>query len=409
MHIRVLLAAACAAWVVPAASEATAPKPLYHFTRGSDGGYPSGMLYRDASGNLYGTTDAGGLMDCGSDGCGVVFKLAPDGTRSTVHAFAGGPDDGRFPRLSGLVADKDGNLYGTTEFGGVGVCEGWGCGTVFKIAPNGDESIVHFFSQNGTDGIQPTGGVTIDKYGSLYGTAYGPTGADGGVVFKIKPDGTETILHKFTGADGIFPSGPLAVDSAGNVYGATQQGGLSCDVGSTTCGVVFEITRDGTETTLYQFSGGADGYDPMGGVVRDVAGNLYGTTYSGGVSGSHCGNVGCGTVFKLAPNGTKTVLHTFAGGDDGAFPMSGIFLNKAGNLFGMTTNGGATASGSSPGLGVIYEIAPGGTETVLASLGKRVGNLPLASLIGDAGGNLYGVTYLGKDAAKYGTVFRVKP
>jgi uncharacterized repeat protein (TIGR03803 family) len=421
MNIRVLLAAAgIAASLSAGMAQAAAPVALYHFPGGSGGSFPMGNLLRDAAGNLYGTASSGGGVGCGGVGCGMVYQLAPNGTQTIIHAFAGDASDGRYPYW-GLVADSAGNLYGTTQLGGAGNCA-FGCGVVYKIAPDGSETIVHSFSRDGTDGVIPTGGLTIDKYGNLYGTASGPTQEDGGVVFKIAPNGTETVLHVFGGTgDGITPSGQLAVDGAGNVYGTTQYGGVICAAGTYTCGTVFKITKTGTESVLYAFKGAyfiglSDGDGPMGGLVRDAAGNLYGTTWLGGGQKSTCrdnqGEDGCGTVFKIDPSGTETVLHAFADGTDGAYPLGPVLLTKAGNLLGMTANGGLTSNsgGSSDfGWGVIYQIAPDGTETVLTDLGKKVGGVPHGGLISDPKGTLYGVTYDGKQAAKFGTVFRFKP
>jgi uncharacterized repeat protein (TIGR03803 family) len=304
-------------------------KVLYAFSGGSDGAYPGSNLVMDGSGNLYGATEEGGL------GVGTVFKLAPHGTETVLHAFKSAPD-GSVP-IGNLVADGSGNLYGTTYSGGNtggSECGDGGCGTVFKIAADGSEAILHAF-QGGDDGWQPYGGVILDSQGNLYGTTSGGggSGCDGfgcGTVFEVAPDGTETVLYAFQGGnDGDKPGGSLMMDGSGNLYGAA--GG-----GASNRGTVFKLAPDGTETVLYTFTYGSDGYDPNGGLVADSAGNLYGTTSDGGGAGKGGGH---GVAFELAPDGTETVLYSFKG-DHGRFPAAGLLLGKHGDLYGTTAAGG---------------------------------------------------------------------
>jgi uncharacterized repeat protein (TIGR03803 family) len=273
-------------------------------------------LLVDAQGNLYGTTLQGSA--CCAAYVGVVFKLDSTGKETILHSFIGGPGttDGVGPS-GGLVRDFAGNLYGTTGNGGTS----YG-GVVFKLDPAGKETILHDFAGPPADSSGPNG-LVRDLAGNLYGTTTGGSGADYGVVFKVEPSGKETILHRFTGmpSDGSFPSARPLRDFAGNLYGTTDSGGTSG------WGVVYKIDPNGNETILYSFHGGAGGGTPLGGeLIRDFAGNLYGTTYQGGASNN-------GVVFKLDPMGQETVLYSFAGGPaDGANPEGGLVRDFAGNL-----------------------------------------------------------------------------
>jgi len=321
---------------------------LYRFPHGS--GYSRTGVVADNLGNLYGTTPAGGSCAATREGCGIVFKIAPDGTGTTLYAFQGGTD-GASPS-GGLVIDGTGNLYGTTGGGG------YGYGTVFKIAPDGAETVLHAF-QESIDGSYPAAGVILDSSGNLYGTTVlspedGPyTGY--GTVFKLAPDGTETILYSFKGrgsGDGEMPYAPVVMDAVGNLYGTTGYGGdaESCDAG---CGTVFRLSPDGREKVLHEFHGGADGFVGVygSGLVLDSAGNLYGVAHGGSGTGCNSGD-GCGIVFKMSPHGKEKVLHTFEGGTaDGEDPRSPLtFYN--GNLYGATYAGGAH------GVGTVFKLKP---------------------------------------------------
>src|SRR5215469_2122652 len=272
----------------------------YTFTGGSDGSGPSSSLIFDNAGNLYGTTQGGG-----ANRNGTVFKLTPSGTETVLYSFKGG-NDGADP-FGGVIADKAGNLYGTTYSGGGNA----GCGIVFKLAPDGTESVLHVFG-SGRDGCNPWAGVVMDAAGNLYGTTVsgGGTGCSPygcGTVFKIATDGTETVLHAFADVpDGANPYSPLLMDKAGNLYGTTEYGGTNLPAGSV--GTVFKIAPDGTESVLHAFDY-TDGSYPTAGLIMDKAGNLFGTTAWGSIIGA---------VFKLAPDGTETVLHTFTDVPDGA-------------------------------------------------------------------------------------------
>jgi uncharacterized repeat protein (TIGR03803 family) len=254
---------------------------LYRFTGAADGAHPMAALLRDSKGNLYGEAYFGG----GADNCGTVFKITPTGQETVLHTFKS--SDGCNP-LGGLVADSKGNLYGITLAGGASLV-----GTVFTISPTLRETVLHSFQGGPADGEYPEKGLVRDANGNLYGTtAVGGTSFEG-TVFEVTPAGTETILHSFSGgADGSLPSSTLVIDTLGNLYGTTDNGGGSgCGTG---CGAVFEIDATGTERLLYSFADSPDGSHPYAGLLQDANGNLYGTTSSGGASSK-------GTVFKVVP------------------------------------------------------------------------------------------------------------
>src|ERR1039458_5027725 len=199
-------------------------------------------------------------------------------------------------------------------------------------AQTATETVLHHFASP-PQGAYPEAGVVRDPAGNLDGTTVNGGAAGWGVVFKLDTAGRQTVLYNFTGgADGGNPSGGVIGDSAGNFYGTTLNGGAA------SWGVVFKLDKSGHETVLYSFTGGTDGWNPSGGVIRDSAGNLYGTTQIGGAEG-------WGVVFKLDKSGQETVLYSFTGGTDGWNPSGGVIRDSAGNLYGTTS----TTSGSAPG------------------------------------------------------------
>jgi len=383
----------------------------------TDGSSPLGGLISDSSGNRYGTTSAGGSNACyGQAGCGTVFKLASSGAFSSLYDFGGElKKDGDAP-YSALVADAAGNLYGTTELGGgVAKCYRKPCGTVFRLTTAGSESLFFTF-RSSKFGQMPIAGLTIDRSGNLYGTtvAGGRGACDCGTVFEIKADGKEKVLHSFKG--GSDGSGPwyagVILDASGNLYGTTVfGGGTGC--GGAGCGTVFKITPNGTETVLYAFAGGSDGANPEGGLLADGAGNIYGVTQDGG--GTGCDG-GCGTVFKISSEGVESVLHAFAGGNDGGYPEGALIEDNAGNLFGTTVIGGDTGctENGGAGCGTLFQLEPDGTETVLhAFAGGTDGVSPQAGLMADSAGDLFGTTLAGGNTdcsgLGCGTVFELSP
>lgn len=320
--------------VVYAVTPGGAEKVLYTFSSES-GCSPTAGLIRDANGNLYGTTAA-----CGADGFGTVFKVTAGHTGTVLYNFTGGSDGGQ--PLAALLRDAEGNLYGTTNEGGARGCFGLGCGTVFEVTPDGTETVLHAFAA-GADGENPVAALVRDSEGNLYGTT-GQAGPECcGTVFQLTSSGTENILFGFNFIDGTGPGPNRLVRAAdGNIYGTTSAGGASGD------GTIFEIAADGTETTLYNFTGAADGFAPYGGVIRDARGNLFGTAFQG--AGIDCNDAGCGTVYVLTAGGKFQVLHTFTGGLDGGNPAAGLVMDQAGSLYGTTYNGGAH------GFGTVFEL-----------------------------------------------------
>ncbi|HTT82406.1 MAG TPA: choice-of-anchor tandem repeat GloVer-containing protein [Rhizomicrobium sp.] len=368
-------------------AQAKNDKVLYSFTGGSDGSEPFAGMIADGAGNLYGTTSLGG-----ADGHGTVFKIASDGTESVLHSFDG--TDGNEPSAAPIM-DGAGNLYGTTFVGGAN-----GAGAVFKLTPGGTESVLYAFT-GGTDGQFLQAGVIEDSAGNLYGTALLGGAYDHGDVYRLAPDGTLTVLYSFTGGnDGAEPEGSLVEDSSGNLYGTTSHGGADND------GTVFRLAADGTETVLHSFSGGSsDGSEPFAGLIIDSAGNLYGTTFQGG---SH----NMGTVFKVAADGAETMLYALQGGNDGASPEANLVEDGKGNLYGTASLGGGTGCGGS-GCGTVFEITGRGSEKVLHRFaGAKDGAEPASGLVLNQQGLLYGTASFGGGAgcggSGCGTVFRLK-
>ena len=233
---------------------------LYSFTDGADGAYPQAGVIRDAEGNLYGTT-----LEGGANNLGCVYKLDSTGNETVLYSFKGSPD-GRYPS-GAVVRDRDGNLFGTTQFGGAI----WDARTVYKLDPAGNETILHRFGDDG-DGASPIAGLVLDAVGNLYGTT--PYGGRSlvGVVYKVDVHGNETVLHSFSfGGDGAVPAGSIILDAKGNLYGATSKGGAFGQ------GTVFTLDPAGDESVIYSFTGGADGSSPQAGVFLDTTGNLTGT------------------------------------------------------------------------------------------------------------------------------------
>jgi uncharacterized repeat protein (TIGR03803 family) len=351
---------------------------------GQDGSWISAMHKYGASGAL-----ALGLVLAIATGVTISAQAQ---TYSAIYNFNGG-STGSGP-TGNLLRDGTGNLRGTTAFGGAGF------GVVFKVSATGSETILYTFA-GGADGGKPQAGLLLAPLGYYYGTTYSGGAFGQGVVFKLKGS-IETVVHSFGGADGSHPAAGLIRDKAGNFYGTTYYGGAAGG------GTVFKIDTTGTETVLYSFSGGADGKWPQGRLVLDTLGNLYGTTFGGGIVNCDKGLHGCGVVFKLDTTGTETVLYTFTGGTDGGSPMAGLVRDGGGNLYG-TTNAGGTANcplNGSAGCGVVFKVSKTGTMTVLHTFVNSDGSNPAADLIRDSAGNLYGTTQTG-GATGLGTVFKL--
>jgi uncharacterized repeat protein (TIGR03803 family) len=319
----------------------------------NDGIDPMGDLFRDGAGNLYGTTENGGTYNHGA-----VFKLNANGAYSVLYSFTGGADGG-YP-LAGVIRDAAGNLYGTTLAGGVSRY-----GTVFRLNTTGEETVLHSFGPD-KGGDDPMGGLIEDAAGNLYGTASeggdldcNNIGFGCGTVFKLSATSVYTVLYTFRGeTDGGLPLAGLILDAEGNLYGTTSMGGeLDCDAGFG-CGTVFKLDSAGNETVLYSFIGGIGGSSPQANLVRDAAGNLYGTTGAGGDLSCLVGGDGCGIVFKLHGTGQLDVLHRFHASGDGAYANAGLLLDRASGLYGPTSEGGDLNCNTGFGCGTIFEITP---------------------------------------------------
>ena len=268
---------------------------LHTFDGNRDFGYPYGRLVIDAAGTIYGATEGG-----------FVYKLTADGAYTKLHTFAGGNDGAGL--IHGLTADADGNLYGTTEEGGGSSRCDNGCGTIFKLTPDGQETVLYSFGGGLHDGWNPKAGVTLDAAANLYGTTYQGGTYNRGTVFKLASDGL-TVLYSF-GAGHPF-SAPI-FDQSGNLYGTT----------SDFFGDIYKLTPDGTYTVLHHCD--TSGEYPNWDLIIDKSGNLYGIFSAPG------------QVFKVAPDGTTTTLYEFAGGADGASPLGPLFMDPNGNLYGTT-------------------------------------------------------------------------
>jgi uncharacterized repeat protein (TIGR03803 family) len=355
--------------LVPASDGSWKEIVLHNFNNdGTDGIYPIGPLIFDAAGNLYGSTLATGDKSyCFTNiTCGTVFKLMPKAgggwTEKVLHNF--NTEATGYHPLSPLIFDPAGNLYGTTDAGGVYVK-----GTVFELTPKAgggwEHRVLHNFGHNAGDGAGPWG-VVFDASGNLYGTTFagGLYGSpycgsnDGcGVVFELSPtaggDWVEKILYKFgppnSCANGCNPNGGLILSADGlSLYGTTQEGG------ALGLGTVFELTSAGNgrwkENVLHSFGSGTDGWEPNPGLIFDATGSLYGTTGLGG-NGTNCDVDGCGTVFKLTPMAgdrwVETILHNFSNnGSDGYGPNGALVFGDTGSLYGTTREGGAYNSGT---------------------------------------------------------------
>jgi uncharacterized repeat protein (TIGR03803 family) len=357
---------------------------LHTFTGGNDGseggnfinniGSDAGNLVFGPSGNLYGSAVLGGTTEtvCDNDGCGVIYELAPNGSgewaQNTLHMFSG--SDGFWPQ-SGVVLDQAGNIYGTTEWGGP--CLTTGCGPNCLI--------------------------------SGCGVAYELSPAGGG-QWNFK------ILHAFTGgADGANPWGNLILDASGNLYGGTVLGGSLTKCPTEGCGVIFELSPQANgswkETVLHTFAQ-TDGDQTYGGLTLDPAGNLFGTT-------AHGGPVGWGVVFRLAPGSsgkwTYSIVHAFSGYSDGANPAGNLLIDRAGNIFGATTDGGVHACGGDEGCGVIFGISRSPTgewiKHNIYTVPSSGSTSAVGSIAADSSGNLY-ETLLGSGGI-YGAVIELSP
>jgi uncharacterized repeat protein (TIGR03803 family) len=360
-----------------------------HSFDGTDGRLSFAGLVQATNGNLYGTTYYGG-----TENSGEVFEITSDGTLTTLHSFCSksGCTDGEYTYVV-PIQGADGNFYGTTYLGGSNEL-----GTVFKVTPSGAFTTLHTFG--GPDGSEPLAGLIQATNGDLYGTTYLGGSEGDGTIFKITPSGAFTTLHSFCSqsgcADGENPFAGLIQGIDGILYGTTFGGGSAKGFGT-----VFKITPSGTLTNLHSFcaqSGCPDGKFPQTGLIQASNGNLYGTTISGGAYGD-------GTIFEITPNGKLTTLYSVcsqSGCPDGNYLYAGLIQATDGNLYGIMDVGGAN------GAGTIFKITLSGTLTTLYNFcsqsGCPDGQYPSAGLVQGTDGNLYGTTADG-GAKGYGTVF----
>jgi len=334
-------------------------------------------------------------------------------TAKVLYSFGSTSTDAMQP--SGLlIQGSDGNFYGTTEVGGLPDCnfgnaathtsDVIGCGTVYKITSAGEETVLHLFTPASGDGIYPTS-LIEGSDGNFYGTTFEGGANNLGTIFKLTPQGAETILYSFSASDGAGPPDGLIQGSDGNFYGTTASGGVSG------AGTVFRLTPQGVETVLYSFTGNfeafgspptasTDGANPVGQLVEGSDGNFYGVTSNGGLiiyTSDEGGVTWGGTAFKVTPAGVETVLRRFSGGpDDGWSPNGGLIQGSDGTLYG-TTQGG---------LGTVFSITPAGVEAILHSFDGSDGAVPAAGLTQGSDGNFYGTTSIeGKN--KGGTMFQL--
>ena len=377
------LLAATVALCLPGAVLGQSYEVLHAFAL--DGNGPLSPLIQAADGQFYGTTNTGGAI-----GFGVVFKMDSAGNLTTLHSFAGSPSDGGSP-IAGLIQATDGNFYGTTAGGGDS-----GNGTVFRTDSSGDLTTLHSF--DGSDGSYPAAGLIQAADGNFYGTTKDGGALRFGTVFRMDPAGNVTTLHSFAGTpSGAYSSAGLIQGIDGNFYGTTTSGGSGSCAGG--CGTVFRMDSSGNLITLHSFAGppGEGSLPIYAGLVQAKDGNFYGTTNNGGTGGKD----GKGTVFRIDLSGNLTTLHSFGGApSDGGFPYAGLIQASDGNLYGTTTSGGSSNSGT------VFKVDSTGSLTTLHSFTDS-GLGSAAGLMQATDRNFYGTTVRGTGTTYYGTVFRM--
>jgi len=388
---------------------------IYNFSNYTgDAAYPQSGLVADSDGNLYGTTEYGG-----GNNLGAVFELKLSSgtwTESLLYSFAGGTTDGEYPYYSALVFDKSGNIYGTTVYGGTE-----NAGTVFELTPSGGgnytETILHsFLSYAESDGSYPQAALSIDSSGNIFGTTQSGGKYNNGTIFEFTPSGKTwkyKLIHSFDSTDGgaYYPYGGITQGADGYYYGTTEYGGYAYNAG-TIYRMFLEKSGWSVQNVFYFLEGG-DGIYPLTSLTIDPTGNLYGTTYAGG-SGEACGG-GCGTVYKMTLGKTnkytQSVIYSFQGSyKDGINPYYGadLAIDASGNLYGTTQTGGSTDNE-----GIVFELTPKkGTykETVLHAFEDSSGDDGYYPRGGPilVNGKVYGTTYSGGTHGT-GIVYEITP
>ncbi|QMU29621.1 choice-of-anchor tandem repeat GloVer-containing protein [Adhaeribacter radiodurans] len=348
---------------------------LHQFNYTTDGGYPHGSLVKGADGNFYGLTSAGG-----SNTYGTIFKITPSGTFTVIKNFeysTGAKPNGH------LTVGKDGNFYGMTYNGGTN-----GTGVIFKLTPGGTYSVLHHFNKP-TDGGNSYGSLTQGKDGNFYGMTYSGGTFNYGTIFRISSTGTFKVVHHLQTLDGTYPDrNNLVSASDGNLYGMIRTGG------NNGTGTIFKLTTAGAFNVIRHLDYRNDGGRPTSSLVQGADGALYGTTSQGGTNGY-------GTIFKITTKGTLTVLHHLEVKTDGGTPMGALYRNSDGNFYGLNSDGGKAFYGT------IFKITPSGTYTVLNTFnGASQGNSPSGSIILAKDGAYYGTTNNG-GANQHGTIFKI--
>ena len=404
----------CLLWttLVAGAAQAQTYTVLHNFTGAGDGATPMSGVTLDRGGNLYGTATYGGNVggNCGAGGCGVVYRLANHNSNwvlTPLYSFLGG-SDGMNPQRGSVVFGPDGSLYSTT-FAGGGSCNGSneGCGTVFKLQPPATacQSVscpwreTILHSFDGAGGSGPLGAVVFDQQGNVDGATNSGGFHNGGTVFQL--DASGGYMEDIIFHPYGYPGSSVSMDRERNLYGSTF-------IGMDGPGTIFELTPSGsdwTSTELHTFTGGSDGAYPLAGVILDTAGNLYGATTAGGVGQG-------GTVFELSPsNGgwSYSLLYSFAHPGNGLLtvgPVGNLALDAAGNLYGTTLSDGAY------GYGAVFKLTHSGqgwTYTPLHDFTNGVdGGVPFSGLVLDTSGTLYGTASTG-GAFGRGVVFQIVP
>jgi uncharacterized repeat protein (TIGR03803 family) len=387
-RVTAFLLATSAIALSSAAHAATTFTSLYSFKGGSsDGVMPESRLIADKHGNLYGTTQ----QNPGASDFGTIYEVQPNGTESVesvLYTFQGGTA-GAEPN-NGLLLNQHGDFYGGTGGGGKA-----NLGLIFELKPAGDLKALYSCPNPKRLCLEsPNGDLIEDSAGNFYGTGGGGT-ASIGVIFEMAPDRTVTVLHDFQGGDndGSGPFSGLVADASGTMYGTTTNGGTA------NLGVLYSWSASAGFNVIYSFLGheNNDGAGPLDAPVLDSSGNFWGVTISGG-------SQGLGTVYEVMANGQEKILHNFVGGTtDGKYPYGRLIFGANGDLYGVTGQGGAN------NMGTVFQIGlHGGFKIVHSFSGTADGSDPIAGLYADAHGNYYGTTLLG-GANGDGTVFEIRP